>query len=211
MPKRLVNAAQESRREAKDRLVKVDHGGANLIERGNRTRTNAPHAPEVRHLFAQPAHAERIFSRVNRGRPPIQQDAHPAEECDQRAATRLRWMRSEHGVKAKTCNARSNLFCCCASGGSCANRFGKRVRPKSTRASRCSGPRRLRNLNRAATLLREARQAEAQRQRSNKARRILPARPIKQRGAIDHLAIRSGKGCTLLLHDRVVEERVKEF
>lgn len=71
LPERLVNATKKSWREAKDRLVKVDHGGANLIERGDGARTNAPHAPEVRHLFAQPAHAEGGFSRVNGGRAPI--------------------------------------------------------------------------------------------------------------------------------------------
>ncbi|CAB4824943.1 unannotated protein [freshwater metagenome] len=189
LSERLINATQKSRREAKDRLIKVHHRGANFVERGDRAGANAPHAPQVCHLFAEPTHAERRFGGVNGGRAPIKEDAHPAEEGDQRAPTRLCWMRGEYRVESKPDNACANLLCCCASGGGCTNRLSERVCLNSTRASRCGGLSRLRNLNSTAALLGETRQTEAQGQRANKSSRILPARPVKQRGAISHLSI----------------------
>ena len=98
-------------------------------------------------------------------------------------------MRGEYRVETKTHNACANLLRRCASGGGYTDRLSEGACLGSTRASRCDRLRRLRNLNRAATLFSKARQTEAQGQCPNEARRILPACPVEQRGTVDHLAI----------------------
>ena len=110
LPQCLVNPTEESGGETEDRAVKVDHRGSNLIEWGDEARSNAASAPKISELLSKSAHTEGRLCWIYRSRASVQQDAHPAEEGNERASTRLSRVRRKHGVERESCHLRANTL-----------------------------------------------------------------------------------------------------
>ena len=139
---------------------------ANLIKGGDTAGTDATHAPEIGHLFAQ--------AQINLGGEgaakcaSVEQGAHATECGDQRAAARLGRVRGKNGQVTDLCGGEANRRWHQPRGAEIGERCVKAARAwgggrMGARAELCS----------AAALLNKAGESEAQRQRPHDALHLI--------------------------------------